>query len=58
MVLVNLLTLGIAIASFLVGEQWIQEYPRVVSGMLTTIGVANIILRFYTNESMKPLLKS
>ena len=42
----GLATLLLSILTFFQGEQWIQEYPKVVAGIGSAIGVLTIVLRF------------
>ena len=53
----GLLTLTVSILSFLAGEEWIRDYPRVVAIMGTVVGVLTIILRFLAQRPMKATME-
>lgn len=49
----GLLTLIVSILSFLQNEEWVVNYPYVVSAIGTTVGILTIIIRYLTDVPMK-----
>ena len=37
-----------SVLGLLAGEQWIQDYPQVVSGLGLTAGILTVVIRQYT----------
>lgn len=46
-------TAALSILTFLQGEDWIKEYPQVVAGIGTVVGVLTIVVRYFTSASME-----
>jgi len=48
----GILTATLSALSFFQGEEWVKEYPQVVAGIGTAIGMLTIVTRFFTTEAM------
>jgi len=53
----GLITATMSALSFFQGEEWIKEYPQVVAGIGTAIGILTIAARFFTTEAMALMSK-
>ena len=45
---VDALTTGVAVLTLIAGQEWIAEYPKVTAGIVGTIAVLKIVLRYVT----------
>lgn len=50
---VNLITVAVATAGFLAGQDIIAQYPQVVAGLAVAQGALNIVLRLLTTQPIK-----
>ena len=50
---VNALTTGVAVLTLIAGQEWIAEYPKVTAGIVATIGVLNVALRYVTTAPIE-----
>ena len=39
--------------TFFQGEEWVKEYPQIVTGIGAAIGVLTIVIRYLTTSSME-----
>ncbi len=57
-VLFGIATAILSALTFFQGEEWIKEYPQVVAGIGTAIGLITIALRFVTKLPMALMEKA
>lgn len=48
----GILTLIVSVLTFMQGEEWVTQYPKIVSAVGTAIGVLTIVLRYLTENAM------
>ena len=53
----GLLILILSIISFIVDEEWIKDYPKVVAILSTVVGVLTIVLRYLAINPMKATME-
>jgi len=58
MVWLGILTALLGILTAIVEQDWIEQYPQVVSYLGMAIGIITVILRGFTDRPLKPLFKA
>ena len=51
----GVLTALISLLGLIAGQEWIQQYPEIVSYIGLAVGILTVIVRHYTEEPLKPL---
>lgn len=51
----GVLTALISLLGLIAGQEWIQQYPDIVSYIGLAIGILTVIVRHYTTRPLKPL---
>ena len=51
----GIVTALISILGLFAGQEWIQQYPEIVSYIGLAIGILTVIVRHYTTKPLKPM---
>lgn len=51
----GIVTALISILGLFAGQEWIQQYPEIVSYIGLAIGILTVIVRHYTTRPLKPM---
>ncbi len=51
----GILTMVISVIGLIAGQEWVRDYPIVVSGLGLAVGILTVIVRHFTDQPLKRL---